>query len=80
MDPIVAARANFTLSLCWSAIVYMDYGGFGAGSESTSQALITANYPMTDRLYLSGGFRRLDVDYRSAARGWMSPCRDRFWA
>lgn len=65
VDPIVALRANFALAPRWSAIVYADLGGFGAGSERTSQVFATANYQVNDKLYLSAGYRRLDVDYRS---------------
>lgn len=64
IDPIVALRANFTLSPRWSALFYADFGGFGVGSERTSQIVATANYQLTDRLYVSGGYRQLSVDYR----------------
>lgn len=65
VDPIIAARANFALAPQWSAIVYADVGGFGAGSESTSQFLAVVNYQVNDKVYLSGGYRQLNVDYRS---------------
>lgn len=65
VDPIIALRTNITLAPRWSAIVYADFGGFGAGSERTSQLVATANYQVNDSLYLSAGYRRLDVDYRS---------------
>lgn len=63
-DPIVALRANYTLSPRWSAIIYADYGGFDVGSRRTSQIVATANYQVTDQLYVSGGYRQLNVDYR----------------
>lgn len=65
VDPIIAARANFVLAPQWSAIFYADVGGFGAGSENTSQILAVLNYQVNDNLYLSGGYRQLNVDYRS---------------
>lgn len=65
VDPILAVRANVTLAPQWSAIVYADFGGFGVGSESTSQILATVNYEVDDKLWLSVGYRQLDVDYRS---------------
>lgn len=64
-DPIFALRGNIQLAPRWSAIAYLDVGGFGAGSNHTLQALITANYQVNDNLFLSAGYRRLDVDYRS---------------
>ncbi len=63
-DPIVALRVNYTLSPRWSTIVYADYGGFDVGSRRTSQIVATANYQVTDQLYVSGGYRQLNVDYR----------------
>lgn len=65
IDPILVARANFALAPRWSAIIYLDYGGFGVGSERTEQVVTTVNYQVNDRLFVSGGYRRLDVDYRS---------------
>ncbi|SED25365.1 hypothetical protein [Rhodobacter sp. 24-YEA-8] len=65
VDPILAARANIALAPQWSALVYADFGGFGVGSESTSQVLATVNYEVNDNLWLSFGYRQLNVDYRS---------------
>lgn len=65
IDPILAARAHFTLAPRWSALIYLDCGGFGVGSENTSQVVTTVNYQVNDRLFISGGYRRLDMDYRS---------------
>lgn len=63
-DPILAVRSNIRLSPRWTAIAYLDVGGFGLGSRHTIQALITANYQINDNLFLSAGYRRLEVDYR----------------
>ncbi|MCV2446964.1 hypothetical protein [Paracoccus sp. DMF] len=63
IDPILALRANVALAPQWSAILYADVGG-GAGSEHTSQFLATVNYQVTDQLYVSAGYRQLNVDYR----------------
>ncbi|VDC24839.1 hypothetical protein [Pseudogemmobacter humi] len=65
VDPILAARANIAMGPQWSALVYADFGGFGVGSESTSQVLATVNYEVNDNLWLSFGYRQLNVDYRS---------------
>lgn len=65
VDPILAARANIAIAPQWSAIVYADFGGFGVGSENTSQVLATVNYEVNDNLWLSVGYRQLNVDYRS---------------
>ncbi len=65
VDPILAARANIAMGPQWSAVVYADFGGFGVGSENTSQVLATVNYEMNDNLWLSVGYRQLNVDYQS---------------
>lgn len=65
IDPILALRANLALAPRWSLILYADYGGFGVGSESTSQILATLNHQLGDDIWVSGGYRALRVDYRS---------------
>lgn len=65
VDPIIALRANYRLAPRWSAIAYLDHGITGMGSDSTTQVVATVNYQMTDHAYVSAGYRRLDVDYRS---------------
>lgn len=63
VDPILALRVNSPLSDRWSVLSYLDIGGFGAGSDFTWQAAVTANYQARDNLYLSVGWRHLAVDY-----------------
>lgn len=63
-DPILAVRAHVTLAPRWSAVLYADAGGFGVGSESTAQLLVAGTWQVNDRLFLSGGYRHLQVDYR----------------
>lgn len=63
VDPILALRGTAPLSDRWSMLGYVDVGGFGAGSDLTWQAAITANYQATERLYLSLGWRHLYLDY-----------------
>ncbi|WP_413875939.1 hypothetical protein [Albidovulum sp.] len=65
VDPILAARANIALAPQWSAVLYADVGGFGVGSEGTSQILATVNYQVNDSLWISAGYRQINVDYRS---------------
>ena len=64
VDPIVALRVNSPFAENWSVLSYVDLGGFGVGSELTWQAAVTANYQVTDNLYLSLGYRHLYLDYR----------------
>lgn len=69
-DPILAARTNVRLADRWSATGYVDVGGFGAGSDITAQILATVNWRARDRMFLSAGYRHLEVDYESGGRGF----------
>lgn len=62
-DPILAARANLTVSPRWSLIGYADVGGFGVGSQQTHQWLLVGNYQPSERWVFSLGLRQLSVDY-----------------
>lgn len=64
-DPILALRANIPLGQRWSTLLYVDAGGVGVGSDHTHQFVGTLNFQASERFYLSGGYRRLDVDYAS---------------
>lgn len=64
VDPIIAARGNVSIAPGWSAIGYVDVGGFGAGSDSTYQVLGTVNFQVAERVFLSAGHRHLAVDYQ----------------
>jgi len=69
-DPIIAARTNLSLAERWSATGYVDVGGFGAGSDVTAQLLATVNWQAHDRMFLSAGYRHLEVDYASGGRSF----------
>ena len=68
VDPILGARLRWQLSPRWSLIGYADIGGFGAGSRFTWQILGTANYQVSDQVFLSAGYRHMSFDYRSGGR------------
>lgn len=63
VDPILGLRANASLSDRWSLLGYIDIGGFGFGSDFTWQAALTANYKVSNNLYLSAGWRHLHLDF-----------------
>ncbi len=65
VDPVIGFRTFFTITPKLSIQAQADFGGFGAGSDSTWQALATLNYLFTDRLSVSAGYKILDVDYES---------------
>lgn len=62
IDPLLAARLRSTWAPNWSTLVHVDTGGFGIGSDSTWQAVATANYQISNAFHLSAGFRHLSVD------------------
>lgn len=62
IDPLLAARLRSTWSPKWSTLVHVDIGGFGMGSDSTWQAVATANYQINETFLISTGFRHLAVD------------------
>lgn len=64
VDPVFALRFNRSLGENWSLLFYGDAGGFGAGSEFTAQLVGTVNARVAPRIWLSGGYRYLKVDYR----------------
>lgn len=68
-DPILAARTTVRLADRWSATGYVDVGGFGAGSDLTAQVVGTVNWQARDGMFLSVGYRHLEVDYDSGRRG-----------
>lgn len=65
-DPIVALRWRHQFTPRWSSLVYADLGGFDVGSKFTWQALVSLNYQVRDNIYVSAGYRQLNVDVRSA--------------
>lgn len=68
-DPILAARTNLRLAERWSATGYVDIGGFGAGSDMSAQIMATVNWQARDHLFVSAGYRHLEVDYDTDGRG-----------
>lgn len=62
IDPLLVARLRSTWTPTWSTLVHVDTGGFGIGSDSTWQAVATANYQINNAVHLSAGFRHLAVD------------------
>ncbi|MVW72090.1 outer membrane protein [Bordetella sp. 15P40C-2] len=68
IDPIVALRWRNDFAPRWSSLVYVDTGGFGAGSDYTWQVMGSINYQVHDHVHLSVGYRHLDVNYRDGGK------------
>lgn len=61
-DPIVAVRANLSLSERWSVTGHFDMGAFDiSSSELTWQLLGTVNYRAADWIELRAGWRHIEV-------------------
>jgi hypothetical protein len=66
-DVILGGRLRYQFAPDWSVIAYADYGGFDWASETTWQAAATVNYRVSERWYLSAGYRALALDYDAGA-------------
>jgi hypothetical protein len=62
-DPLVGARAFYSITDRLSVMGQADIGGFGAGSELTWSVLGTFNYIFNDHWSASVGYKHLSVDY-----------------
>ncbi|MFN3313322.1 MAG: hypothetical protein ACK46Q_07640 [Hyphomonas sp.] len=62
-DPIIGIRFNRQHTNGFSTIAYGDIGGLGIGSDFTAQIAVTVNYAITDKAYVSGGYRYVHLDY-----------------
>jgi hypothetical protein len=64
VDPLLGLRYSRRLGANWSATLYGDIGGFGAGSEFTWELFGSVNYQVTDAISLRVGYRHMQVDHR----------------
>lgn len=69
-DPVIGARFNASFTPRLSGIVQGDIGGGGVlgGADTTLQLLATANWQLSERAYVSAGYRHLSFDYRKDGR------------
>jgi opacity protein-like surface antigen len=63
VDPYVGIRVLHPLGARWMLTGYLDYGGFGVGSDSTWQAIAGAEYAFSKTVSVKFGYREIDVDY-----------------
>ncbi|MEL6808881.1 MAG: porin family protein [Pseudomonadota bacterium] len=62
IDPVIAARFTYDISDRWTAVGFLDYGGFRSDSESW-QALISARYAVNDQWSVVAAYRYLDIKH-----------------
>lgn len=63
IDPIVGGRALWSPHKSWQVNLEADIGGFGAGSDFSSNLNLGIFYRITDWLLLWGGYRGLYTNY-----------------
>lgn len=62
VDPIVGGRLRFKFSEKWGASIRGDVGGFGIGSELTTNAALTVGYQISERYSVGVGYRYLRIE------------------
>ena len=63
LDPVVGLSVQYAIDRNWFVNVIADVGGFGVGSDLTSQGLVTVGYKWTETISTSIGYRALYTDY-----------------
>lgn len=63
LEPFIGLRTIAPLSSELAMVVSGDVGGFGAGSDLTTQAAVGISWTLTERFDAEAGFRYMKVDY-----------------
>jgi hypothetical protein len=69
-DPIFGFRMILPFAEHWSSVLYADLGGFGVGSDLTSQGLVGINWDMTNHFVAKIGYRYIFADYSDDGFVW----------
>jgi hypothetical protein len=69
-DPVIGLRLLFPVAKRWTIVGYADMGGFGVGSDITTQALAGINWEMTEHFIAKAGYRYLMDDYSDDGFVW----------
>ena len=64
LDPVIGLSAQYAIDKNWFVNVIAEIGGFGVGSDLTSQGLLTVGYKWTETISTSIGYRALYTDYK----------------
>jgi len=63
VDPYVGVRVQYPFAERWTALAYLDVGGFGIGSKFAWQAIVGASHDFSKTVSARFGYRLMDVDY-----------------
>jgi opacity protein-like surface antigen len=69
-DPVIGARVLVPIADAWTLVGYADFGGFGAGSDSTYQLLAGVNWQFSRSVNAKAGYRYLYQDYQNGSFVW----------
>jgi opacity protein-like surface antigen len=69
-DPVVGASIAVPFAEHWSAVGYVDVGGFGVGSDLTYQAIAGANWQFAKNFSAKAGYRYLYQDFEEDGFVW----------
>ncbi|MFC7397737.1 autotransporter outer membrane beta-barrel domain-containing protein [Chelatococcus sp. GCM10030263] len=66
IDPIVGLALQYRMADRWFLNGLVDIGGFGVGSQITSQGFVSVGYKWTESLSTAVGYRVLYTDYEAS--------------
>ena len=69
-DPVVGVRVTFPFAENWSAVGYVDAGGFGVGSDFTYQAMAGASWQFAKDYSAKAGYRYLHQEFNDGGFVW----------
>ncbi|MHA7777223.1 hypothetical protein [Roseibium sp. M-1] len=67
VDPIVGLAMQYDINDRWAVKGLADIGGFGVGSQFTTQGFLSASYNWTDHFSTALGYRALYTNYESGS-------------
>ena len=66
LDPVVGLVVQYRINERWFLNALADIGGFGVGSQLTSQGVVSLGYNWTETISTAVGYRALYTDYKSS--------------
>ena len=67
---MIGARVTLPVAERWSAMLYGDVGGFGAGSDLAYQRIAGVNWQFSEHLSAKAGYRYVFQDYEKNGFVW----------
>lgn len=67
VDPVIGVLLHYDINDRWFVDAIADIGGFGVGSQITTQGFLTIGYNWSDTISTAFGYRALYTDYESGS-------------